>query len=88
MDNSRGVRTLYPPVACGFRSLCYTLARHTRRYPAAEFNAVRAELDPRNILSNDIVDALFPRHDLPPPPGGSASSGSDLLPEEAVAANA
>ena len=61
-------------------------ASHARRYPAAEFNAARAELDPKNILSNDIVDALFPRHDLPPPAGGSASPGSDLLPEEAVAA--
>ena len=31
------------------------------RYPAEKFNAVRAELDPKNILANDIVDALFPR---------------------------
>lgn len=58
-----------------------------RRYPAEEFNAARAELDPKNILANDIVDALFPRHDLPPPPGGNTALGSDLPPEQAVAAN-
>ena len=34
------------------------------RYPAEEFNAARAELDPKNILAGPIVDALFPRRDV------------------------
>ena len=64
----------------------YNVLLHMCRYPAAEFNAARAELDPKNILANDIVDALFPPSDLPPPVP-STSLGSDVPPEEAVTAN-
>jgi L-galactono-1,4-lactone dehydrogenase len=31
------------------------------RYPVAKFNAARDQLDPKNILSNDMMDAVFPR---------------------------
>ena len=34
--------------------------RMQKRYPVEEFNALRRELDPKNILANDIVDKLFP----------------------------
>ncbi len=29
------------------------------RYPVGKFNAARKELDPKNILSNHIIDAIF-----------------------------
>ena len=34
--------------------------RMQQRYPVDNFNALRRELDPKNILANDIVDKLFP----------------------------
>ena len=34
--------------------------RMHRRYPVQDFNALRRELDPKNILANDIVNKLFP----------------------------
>ena len=34
------------------------------RYPVADFNAARASLDPKNILSNPLLDAMFPRTDV------------------------
>ena len=34
--------------------------RLSARFPVAEFNAARRALDPKNILANDVVDALFP----------------------------
>jgi L-galactono-1,4-lactone dehydrogenase len=30
-----------------------------RRYPLAEFNALRGELDPKNVLGNELVDGLI-----------------------------
>ncbi len=30
------------------------------RYPVKAFNSWRRELDPKNILANDIIDTLFP----------------------------
>lgn len=30
------------------------------RFPVAAFNAARREVDPKNILANNIVEALFP----------------------------
>lgn len=30
-----------------------------RRYPLARFNALRGELDPKNVLGNELVDALL-----------------------------
>ena len=36
-------------------------ARLAARFPANRFNAARAALDPKNIMANDVVDALFPR---------------------------
>ena len=30
------------------------------RYPVEDFNSWRRELDPKNILANDIIDKLFP----------------------------
>ncbi len=34
------------------------------RYPVDNFNAARRELDPKNILANDIIDTLMPRSDI------------------------
>ena len=34
------------------------------RYPVADFNAARAALDPKNILSNPLLDVMFPRTDV------------------------
>ncbi|EIE19735.1 L-galactono-1,4-lactone dehydrogenase-like protein [Coccomyxa subellipsoidea C-169] len=34
------------------------------RYPVDKFNAARRELDPKNILANDIIDTLMPRSDI------------------------
>jgi L-galactono-1,4-lactone dehydrogenase len=34
--------------------------RMASRYPVDQFNAMRRRLDPKNIMSNRIVDALFP----------------------------
>ena len=34
--------------------------RLAARFPVVEFNAARRALDPKNILANNIVDALFP----------------------------
>lgn len=34
--------------------------RLAARYPLQKFAAVRARLDPKNILGNDILDALLP----------------------------
>ena len=34
--------------------------RMQQRYPVEDFNALRRELDPKNILANDIIDKLFP----------------------------
>jgi L-galactono-1,4-lactone dehydrogenase len=34
-------------------------ARLARRLPVAEFNALRKELDPKNILANSMVDEIF-----------------------------
>lgn len=31
------------------------------RFPIAKFNAARDQLDPKNILSNDMMDAVLPR---------------------------
>ena len=33
--------------------------RVNARYPVARFNAARRELDPKNIMSNHITDAIF-----------------------------
>lgn len=33
--------------------------RVNMRYPVAKFNAARKQLDPKNILSNHITDAIF-----------------------------
>jgi FAD/FMN-containing dehydrogenase len=38
-------------------------ARLAARYPVARFAKARRALDPKNILSNHIVDALLPRDD-------------------------
>lgn len=34
------------------------------RYPADDFNAARARLDPKNILTNDMMNTIFPREDV------------------------
>ena len=34
--------------------------RLAERYPVTNFNAARRRLDPKNILSNHIIDDLFP----------------------------
>lgn len=39
-------------------------ARLAAHYPVARFAEARKALDPRNILSNRIVDALLPRDDI------------------------
>jgi hypothetical protein len=39
-------------------------ARLAARYPVARFAEARRALDPSNILSNHIVDALLPRDDV------------------------
>lgn len=31
------------------------------KFPVAKFNEMRKELDPKNILSNPMMDAVFPR---------------------------
>ena len=38
--------------------------RIASRYPIEAFNAARGELDPKNILANDIIDSLMPRSDV------------------------
>ena len=35
--------------------------RLAQRYPLEQFAAMRKRVDPKNILANDIIDALFPR---------------------------
>ena len=35
--------------------------RIAQRYPVTAFNAARKKLDPRNVLSNHIIDDLFPQ---------------------------
>lgn len=40
------------------------IERIARRYPVDKFNAARRELDPKNILANDIIDTLMPRSDI------------------------
>jgi L-galactono-1,4-lactone dehydrogenase len=35
------------------------------RYPVERFNAARLELDPHNIMGNELVDALLPPHRVP-----------------------
>ncbi len=35
--------------------------RLARRFPVAKLNELRAVYDPKNILSNSIVDAVMPR---------------------------
>ena len=37
--------------------------RIAQRYPVAKFNLARQRLDPKNILSNHIIDLLFPLND-------------------------
>ena len=37
------------------------LERMAKRFPVGEFNKARAALDPKNIMSNELVDAIFPR---------------------------
>ncbi|GBG88807.1 hypothetical protein CBR_g48422 [Chara braunii] len=36
--------------------------RLRKRFPVDAFNQARRDLDPHNILSNDVIDALFPLH--------------------------
>lgn len=36
-------------------------ARLSARFPVDRFNAARAELDPKNVMANDVVDVLFPK---------------------------
>jgi L-galactono-1,4-lactone dehydrogenase len=43
------------------------------RYPVDKFSAARMELDPKNILSNHILDTLLPRPDAQEA-GAAASS--------------
>ena len=35
-------------------------ARLGERFPVEAFNAARRQLDPHNILANDVVNELFP----------------------------
>merc|ERR1711871_28399 len=34
--------------------------RLATRFPLSDFNAARAQLDPKNILANTVIDHLFP----------------------------
>jgi hypothetical protein len=43
-----------------FRDLEAVRLRLAARYPVTEFNSLRRRLDPNNILSNRIVNELFP----------------------------
>lgn len=43
-----------------FRDLDAVRRRLAERFPIADFNALRRRLDPKNILSNRIIDTLFP----------------------------
>ena len=38
-------------------------ARLRARFPVEAFNAARRELDPKNVLANDVIDGLFPLDD-------------------------
>ncbi len=33
------------------------------KFPVAKFNEMRRELDPKNILSNPMMDAVFPKEE-------------------------
>lgn len=34
--------------------------RMQQKYPIAEFNRYRKQLDPKNIMANDIIERIFP----------------------------
>ena len=40
--------------------------RMQRKYPIAEFNRYRRQLDPKNIMANDIVERVFPTQAVNP----------------------
>jgi len=42
-------------------SLSWVQERLRKRFPVESFQRARAELDPNNILANDVIDCLFPR---------------------------
>jgi len=42
-------------------SLSWVQERLRKRFPVELFQRARAELDPNNILANDVIDRLFPR---------------------------
>ncbi|CAK9203169.1 unnamed protein product [Sphagnum troendelagicum] len=48
-------------VAADTESLSWVQERLRKRFPVESFQRARAELDPNNILANDVVDCLFPR---------------------------
>lgn len=53
--------------------------RIARRYPVDKFNAARRELDPKNILANDIINSIMPREDT-----AGADMYTTMLPNRTV----
>lgn len=48
------------PAEMSGKDLRYLQQRIARRYPVADFNAFRQQLDPKHILCNEFVDAVLP----------------------------
>ena len=62
--------------------------RLAARFPASRFAAARAALDPKNVMGNALVDAVFP-HPLVPAAGGAGGEGGEVTaaaPAETAAA--
>lgn len=48
------------PAGMSSKDLQHLRQRLGRRYPVADFNRIRRELDPKQILRNEFVDAVLP----------------------------
>lgn len=60
LDNWIDSLTLMSQVPKDENSLEWVCERLRQRYPVDKFMKARQELDPNNILVNDIIEKLFP----------------------------
>ena len=62
----RGIRYVWVQVPQNKTELEWVRSRLRKRFGVDELNKLRLELDPKNILGNELVDALLPRIDVNP----------------------
>lgn len=63
----KGIWYVWVQVPENKTELEWVRSRLRKRFGVDELNKLRLELDPKNILGNELVDALLPRIDVNPP---------------------